>query len=187
MGADLLRVIAGLLWLSNVSWKIPPDFGDTAGGCRGLCGYVAAGADNPVLPGSSWLFDSVVGPNLVLFGWLTLFVEAGLAACLLSGRFIRVAAVVGILQSFAIGLAVANAEGEWYWSYGLMVALHLAILALAPATRRTAPVRVCSRVSLQQGCPEFGMMSASSAQMSHNHDQASHDGDDRHEPEPHHC
>lgn len=136
----LLRVIAGLLWLSNVSWKIPPDFGDTAGGCRGLCGYVAAGADNPVLPGSSWLFDSVVGPNLVLFGWLTLFVEAGLAACLLSGCFIRVAAVVGILQSFAIGLAVANAEGEWYWSYGLMVALHLAILALAPATRRTAPV-----------------------------------------------
>ncbi len=134
-----LRVVAGLLWLSNVSWKIPPDFGETADGCRGICGYVNAGAENTVLPGSSWFFDSIVSPNLAAFGWLTLFVEAGLAAALLSGRFVRVAAVVGMLQSLGIGLAVANAEGEWYWSYALMIALHLAILVLAPTLRATSP------------------------------------------------
>ncbi|MGI8939301.1 MAG: hypothetical protein ACR2JF_14035 [Iamia sp.] len=135
-----LRVVAGLLWLSNVSWKVPPDFGDTGGGgCGSLCGYANAGEENTVVPGSSWLFESVVSPNLVVFGWLILFVEAGLAAALLSGRFVRTAAVIGMLQSLGIGLAVANAEGEWYWSYGLMVALHLGILVLAPALRPTPP------------------------------------------------
>lgn len=136
-----LRVVAGLLWLSNVSWKVPPDFGGDfgAGGCGSLCGYATDGAENQVLPGSSWLFESIVGPNLAAFGWLTLFVEAGLAAALLSGRFLRVAAVVGMLQSIWIGLAVANAEGEWYWSYVLMFALHLAILVMAPALRSTPP------------------------------------------------
>lgn len=133
----VLRVVGGLLWLSNVSWKVPPDFGDTGAGCRGLCRFVAAGGDHPVAPGSAWLFDTVVGPNLAVVGWLTLVVEAGLAATLLSGRFLRTAAVVGLVQSIGIGLAVANDGGEWYWSYGLMAALHLAILALAPAATPT--------------------------------------------------
>lgn len=133
-----LRILAGLLWLSNVSWKVPPDFGRVGDGCSGLCGYVNAGAEHSVLPGSTWLFGSVVSPNLAAFGWLTLFVEAGLAAALLSGRFVRIAAVIGILQSAGIGLAVANADGEWYWSYGLMIALHLAVLALAPSVRATS-------------------------------------------------
>ncbi|MEJ7771018.1 MAG: hypothetical protein WKF51_03900 [Geodermatophilaceae bacterium] len=35
-----LRVTAGLLWLSNVSWKTPPDFGRSADGCSGLCRFV---------------------------------------------------------------------------------------------------------------------------------------------------
>ena len=33
----------------------------------------------------------------------------------MSGRFVRIAAVVGMAMSFGIGLAVANAEHEWYW------------------------------------------------------------------------
>lgn len=148
----VLRVMAGLLWLSNVSWKVPPDFGGDfgAGACGSLCGFTNAGAENQVLPGSTWLFESVVGPNLAVFGWLTLFVEAGLAAALLSGRFVRIAAIVGMVQSAAIGLAVANAEGEWYWSYLLMVGLHLAILVMAPSLRPTPP-RVMAAVTAGYG------------------------------------
>lgn len=131
----VLVFVAALLWLSNLTWKVPPDFGKSANGCDGLCEYTAAGAEHGVLPGSAWFFRSVVLPHLTVFGWLTVFVEAGLASALLANRFVRVAAVVGVLQSVAIGLAVANAEGEWYWSYGLMIALHLAILALAPKVR----------------------------------------------------
>lgn len=134
-GHQVLRLAAALLWLSNVSWKVPPDFGKTARGCRGLCAYVSAGANHPVLPGSAWFFEHIAAPNLSVFGWITLVSEAALAAALLSGRFVRVAALVGIAQSFGIFLAVANADHEWYWSYLLMMALHVALLATVRDTR----------------------------------------------------
>ena len=137
----VLRWTAALLWLSNLSWKVPTAFGKTAGKCSGLCGYVDKGAEFRVVPGSPWIFEHLIGPNLSVFGWLTLFIEATLVALLLSGRYLRVAAVLGFVQAGAIGLAVANADGEWYWSYLLMMALHVAILALAPQTR---PVRAAT-------------------------------------------
>ncbi len=134
-GPTTLRWAAALLWLSNVSWKIPPDFGQSANRCTGLCRYTEAGSKNPVLIGAPWLFEHVIHPHLTVFGWMTLIVEASLAALLISGRYLRIAAVVGIVQSFAILVAVANLAGEWYWSYLLMIALHLAILVTAPTAR----------------------------------------------------
>jgi hypothetical protein len=133
---DLLRWSAGLLWLSNVGWKVPPDFGRSGDECRSLCRYMEEGIDHPVLPGSSWIFEHLLVPNLTAFGWTTVLLEATLAALLISGRHLRVAAILGIAQSAGIGLAVANADGEWYWSYGLMIALHLAILVTAVQTPR---------------------------------------------------
>ncbi len=131
----VVRWVAGLLWLSNVSWKVPSAFGRVGDRCGGLCRYVEEGVDHPVFPGSGALFDNLVGPNLAAFGWLTLFVEAALAASLLAGVFTRTAAIVGIAQSIGIMASVANADGEWYWSYLLMAALHLAVLVFAPATK----------------------------------------------------
>jgi len=126
-----LRLTAGMLWLSNVGWKAPPDFGESADRCRGLCGFVQAGIDHPVAPGYPWVLENLVRPNLAVFGWGVLVVEFLLAAMLLAGVFTRLAAVVGFAQSVAIGLSVANAPGEWYWSYALMAALHLALFAMA--------------------------------------------------------
>lgn len=126
-----LRLTAGLLWLSNVGWKVPPDFGRSEDGCSGLCRFVDEGAENGVIAPWSWLMENVVAPNLTLFGYLTLLTEFTLAVLLLSGTLTRLAALVGVGQSLAIGLSVANAEGEWYWSYLLMIALHVAIFALA--------------------------------------------------------
>lgn len=127
----VLRVSAGLLWLSNVSWKVPPNFGETDEGCSGLCGFVEHGIEDPVAPGYPWLLENVVQPNLSLFGWSVVFLEFLLAALLLSGTFTRFAALLGMVQSAAIGLSVANAPGEWYWAYVLMVVLHLAVFATA--------------------------------------------------------
>jgi hypothetical protein len=137
LGPVAVRWLAGLLWLSNVNWKTPPDFGGD-GGCAGLCGFVAAGVDHPVLPGSAALFEHLLLPRLALFGWVTLVVEVALAAMLLSGRFLRTAAVLGMIQSVAIGLAVANAPGEWFWAYLLMFGLHLAVLVQARGARPTS-------------------------------------------------
>jgi uncharacterized membrane protein YphA (DoxX/SURF4 family) len=126
-----LRLVAGLLWLSNVSWKVPPDFGRTADVCRGLCRFVQAGIDHPVAPGYPWVLENLIQPNLALFGWGVLILEYLLAALLLSGTLTRLAAVVGFAQSLAIGLSVANAPEEWYWSYVLMAAVHFAVFANA--------------------------------------------------------
>ncbi|MBA3523284.1 MAG: TQO small subunit DoxD [Geodermatophilaceae bacterium] len=126
-----LRVTAGLLWLSNVGWKTPPDFGRSAERCSGLCRFVEAGVDDAVIPPWGWVLDTIVSPNLSAFGYLTLVTEFLLAVLLLSGALTRAAALVGLGQSLAIGLTVANAEGEWYWSYLLMAALHVAVFAMA--------------------------------------------------------
>lgn len=127
----LLRVTAGLLWLSNVGWKTPPDFGRSADRCSGLCRFVEAGVDDAVIPPWGWVLENIVSPNLSAFGYLTLVTEFLLAVLLLSGTLTRAAALVGFGQSIAIGLTVANAEGEWYWSYLLMAALHVAVFAMA--------------------------------------------------------
>lgn len=126
-----LRLTAGLLWLSNVGWKTPPDFGQSGDSCRGLCGFVQEGADNGVIAPWAWLMEHLVAPHLTVFGYLTLLAEFTLAVLLLSGTLTRLAALVGAAQSLAIGLTVANADGEWYWSYLLMIALHVALFALA--------------------------------------------------------
>jgi len=149
-GPTAVRILAALLWLSNVSWKVPPEFGDLANSCRALCGNVADGSAHPVFPGSAWFFETVVQPNLGLFGWTTLIVEATLAALLLSGRYVRIAGVLGILQSLGIMASVANTPGEWYWSYLLMAGLSLAVLIMAPAMSPTAP-RVMAVVTALYG------------------------------------
>ena len=132
---DILRWTAGLLWLSNASWKVPPDFGRSGGRCENLCRYMEDGVSHPVLPGSGWIFENLLTPNLFAFGWATVLIETALAAMFISGRYLRTAAVLGLLQSVGIGLAVANADDEWYWSYGLMIALHLGILFTAATSR----------------------------------------------------
>lgn len=141
-GPSVLRWTAALLWLSNVSWKTPPSFR--------LGGYVAAGYEHPVLPGSAWVYENLIAPRVGTFGWVTLVVEATLVVLLVSGRFLRVAAVLGFAQSFLILTAVANADDEWYWSYLLMMALHVALLVTAPV-QRPARARSAARVTVGYG------------------------------------
>jgi thiosulfate dehydrogenase [quinone] large subunit len=149
-GPLVLRWTAALLWLGNISWKRPPDFGRSGSSCEALCGYTRAGIDHPVLPGAPWLFEHVIGAHLQVFGWITIISEGTLAILLMSGRYRRSAAVLGIVQSFAIMAAVANSPGEWYWSYLLMIALHIAVLTTAPGAR-TQSARVMAAVTVGFG------------------------------------
>ncbi len=111
----------------NLSWKNPPDFGQSTGG--GLYGYTNAAVIRPVLGVWTSIIENVVLPNFALFGWFTFLTEAGLALFLaLPTRFW---AMVGVLQSFATYFTVGNLPKEWKWSYFLMAATHLAILGNA--------------------------------------------------------
>jgi hypothetical protein len=124
-----LRILAGLLWLYNVSWKNPPDFGKDSG--NGLYGFTVAAVEYPVFPPYSWLVEQVVLPLFSVFGWMVLAVETSLAVLLLTGTLVRLAALVGVAQSLAIGLSVAKAPGEWPWAYWMMIGIHLVLLLTA--------------------------------------------------------
>jgi thiosulfate dehydrogenase [quinone] large subunit len=140
-----VRIAVGLMWLQNVNWKRPPDFGQAAH--NGLYQYTADAVKHPVLgkvvrrskkyhahsPNNdfSWLVQHVIFPNFVLFGWGVLIAEFCLGAFLLVGFLTRFWATIGILQTIAITLSVLNTPGEWQWSYYLMFAAQFVILGTA--------------------------------------------------------
>ncbi|TFD08479.1 DoxX family membrane protein [Cryobacterium sp. TMT1-2-2] len=124
-----VRIAVGLMWLQNVNWKRPPDFGQEAG--NGLYQYTNYAVENPVLAPFTWLVQNVILPNFALFGWAVLLAEFCLGAFLLVGLLTRFWAIVGILQTIAITLSVLNTPMEWHWSYYLMFAAQFVILATA--------------------------------------------------------
>lgn len=124
-----VRIAVGLMWLQNVNWKRPPDFGQAAH--NGLYQYTSDAVEHPVLGAFSWLVQNVIFPNFTLFGWGVLIAEFCLGAFLLVGFLTRFWAAIGILQTIAITLSVLNTPGEWQWSYYLMFAAQFVILATA--------------------------------------------------------
>jgi len=125
-----VRILAGLMWLANLHWKVPTDFGQSNGG--GLYKYVAAGAQNAPLAPYRWVLRELVLPNFQAFGWFTLISETIVAALLLVGYRSRWVTLAGAAMAVPIGLAVLyypNAD-EWAWSYLLMIGLHLLLWAV---------------------------------------------------------
>ncbi len=125
----VIRIGVGLMWLSNINWKTPPNFGSDTGG--GLYRYTQDAVSHPVFPPYSWVVEHAVLPNFHAFGWMVLLVECALAAFLLLGLGTRLWGVVGAVQSLAIGLSVALAPNEWPWAYALMVMANLSLVATA--------------------------------------------------------
>jgi hypothetical protein len=130
-----LRILVGLIWLRNVLWKVPPDFGENRR--DGLYFWSNLAIDHPVFPPYSWLVEHLVLPNFTLFGWGVLVVESLLAILLLTGTAVRLAALLGVAQSIAIGLSVADAPHEWPWAYAMMIGIH-AVLVFAPSAQYAA-------------------------------------------------
>ncbi|GAA2105769.1 hypothetical protein GCM10009726_18450 [Nocardioides furvisabuli] len=128
----VLRILLGLMWLYNVSWKRAPDFGEDAG--NGLYKFTKYAVDYPVLAPYAWVTDNLILPVFPVFGWVVLIAETALAVMLLTGTHVRLAALIGLGQSLAIGLSVAYAPHEWPWSYFLMIGAHL-VLVFAVAGR----------------------------------------------------
>ncbi|HEV2088451.1 MAG TPA: TQO small subunit DoxD [Cryptosporangiaceae bacterium] len=125
-----LRIGVALMWIQGASWKTPPAFGQ-GDKPSGLFKFTSFAVEHEVFAPWAWVVENLVLPNFTVFGWTTLLVEASLGAFLLVGLATRLWALVGIGQSMAILLSVANAPHEWVWAYVLMVLAHLAIFATA--------------------------------------------------------
>jgi hypothetical protein len=145
-----LRLLVGLMWLWNVVWKVPPDFGENKK--AGLYFWTHLGVEHKVFAPFSWLIEHVVLPNFTAFGWLTFVVESLLAVLLLTGTTVRLAALIGVGQSAAIGLTVAEAPNEWPWAYAMMIGIHL-VLLLTASNRYAAVDSVRAAAAAGQGRP----------------------------------
>jgi thiosulfate dehydrogenase [quinone] large subunit len=122
----------GVLWLANLAWKLPPDFGRHDP--RGLmysfhqAELYAVGA-----PLRRFMSDVVI-PHFTIFGWQVFLVEAVAGVLLLLGWHTRVGAVVGLLQAIAITVLTARAPNQWFWGFVLFIAVSL-VLVLVPSNR----------------------------------------------------
>ena len=128
-----LRIFMGVLWLSNLTWKLPPDFGRDQP--RGLMYSFHQAAHHAVSEPLRRLVADTVIPHFTLFGWVVFGIELVAGALLLLGWHTRVGAVVGLAQSIAITLLTIRAPNEWAWGYALFVAVSL-MLALVPSSTR---------------------------------------------------
>ncbi len=129
VGALLVRLTVAALWLENLNWKKPPGFGEADQ--SGLWYFTNLAVEYPVFPPFSSLVENVIQPNFQLFAWGAYLTEICLAVFLLLGLATRFWATVGIAQAIVIYLSVGNGPTEWPWSYFLMIAAHVAILAFA--------------------------------------------------------
>jgi uncharacterized membrane protein YphA (DoxX/SURF4 family) len=125
-----VRILAGLLWLANIHWKVPPKFGEPGSGLHKYSESVTR--HSPFAP-FTWVTEHVILPNFQLFGWITLILETLLAMLLLAGYRTRLVALAGAGMSAAIMMSVLyyDKADEWSWSYLLMIGLHLLIFATA--------------------------------------------------------
>lgn len=124
-----VRILAGLLWLANIHWKVPTAFGEDTKG--GLYKYSASVLRHSPFAPFRWMTEHIILPNFQLFGWITLLSEIAFAALLLIGYRTKLVAFGAALMTVPIMLSVLyydNAD-EWSWSYLLMIGVHLLLIA----------------------------------------------------------
>ncbi len=122
-----VRVLLGIFWLLQITWKWPPDFGCPN---EGLCKWIDLEIAHPVFPIYGSLVASVIKPNVILLGWVTTIVEEGVGLLLLLGLFTRFGALVGALWSVNLLIGLGNIPNEQGWYYGFLIMLNLVFVAV---------------------------------------------------------
>ena len=123
----IVRVLLGIFWLLQITWKWPPTFGCPD---HGLCLWMDKEIANPVFPFYGEFVRAVIRPNVFLVGWVTTFVEEGIGVLLLFGLFTRFGALVAVGWSFNLLIGLANIPGEQGWYYAFLIMLNLVFLAI---------------------------------------------------------
>lgn len=137
-GLALIRIFVGYLWFQQLFWKLPPTF-------AGLYGYIVRESQHAIIPGYGALLQhtflagctSTAAPTgCTLFVPLAACVwsaELLVASSLMFGIFTRLGAILSSI--LALQLYIGLAYTEWIWTYGMLVLLGLALVAI-PAGRR---------------------------------------------------
>ncbi len=137
-GVAFIRIFVGYLWFQQLFWKMPPDF-------AGLYPYIIRESQHTIIPGYGYILRHTFlsgCTSLHAATGCTLFVplaagvwiaELIVAISLMFGIFTRIGAMLGTVLAFQ--LYVGLGYSDWYWTYGMLVLLCLALTAI-PAGRR---------------------------------------------------
>jgi len=121
-----LRVVLGVFWLLQLTWKPPPTFACP----EGFCLWVGLEVQYPVIPLYGEFVKAVIQPNIILFGWITTIVEVLIGLSLLFGLFTRLGALVGVGWSINLLIGLANIPHETGWYYAFLIMLNVLFLAI---------------------------------------------------------
>ncbi len=121
------RIVLGVFWLLQLTWKPPPTFG-----CPndGFCLWLDKEIQHPVIPLYADMVRTLIRPNAILFGWFTTVVEVMIGLTLVFGKWVRFGALVGTLWAINLLIGLANVPNEQGWYYGFLVMLNAIFLAL---------------------------------------------------------
>ncbi len=140
-GLVLTRLIIGYLWLNQLGWKMPPQFGcppdfaiSTSLNDRtsGLCDWVGLMTIYSRVPLHAAFVESFVVPNLSWMGWFIWLMEVFIGLSLILGLVSRLGALVGLVQAANLFIGLSAVPTEWVWSYALLFTFHLLFFCLPP-------------------------------------------------------
>jgi hypothetical protein len=162
-GLVIARLVIGYMWITQLMWKMPPLFGCPANFAlstslqsrtTGLCDWTGLMAHYSIWPVHRALVANLVAPNLSWMGWFIWLMETFIAISLILGLFSRLGGLVGLVQATNLYLGLTALPFEWYWTYGMMIILHLIFFAIPPG--RTLGVDVWLRPRLQVAAQRGG-------------------------------
>jgi thiosulfate dehydrogenase [quinone] large subunit len=140
-GLVLTRLIIGYLWLNQLGWKMPPQFGcpsdfavstSLTDRTTGLCDWVGLMTIYSRIPLQATSVENFVVPNLVWMGWLIWLMEAFIGLSLILGLISRLGALVGLVQAANLFIGLSAVPTEWVWSYALLFTFHLLFFCIPP-------------------------------------------------------
>jgi uncharacterized membrane protein YphA (DoxX/SURF4 family) len=127
LALTVIRVLLGIFWLAQQTWKPPPTFGCPNGG---FCFWLDQEIQHPLIPLFADFLRAVIRPNVIAFGWFTLLVEISIGLALIFGVFTRLGALVATLWSVNLLIGLAAVPGETPWYYLSIVAINLLFVVI---------------------------------------------------------
>ena len=140
-GMIVARLIIGYLWITQLGWKMPPSFGcppdfavSTSLSARttGLCDWTGLMAVYSKVPAHAAFIKNIVIPNIAWMGWGIWLLEVFIAGSLILGLASRLGALAGLLQAVNLYIGLTAIPFEWYWTYGMLITLHLIFFCIPP-------------------------------------------------------
>jgi uncharacterized membrane protein YphA (DoxX/SURF4 family) len=123
----------GVLWLSLLLGKLPPDFGRHSS--DGLMHTFELARRYAAIGPLRDLVRRLVIPHFTLFGWIIFLVELLAGVLLVTGFYTRVGAWIGLTLSLVTLVFIGHAPHSWRFALVLFVAWHVVLLA-TPCARR---------------------------------------------------